>query len=91
MRKMKITHLILLLLLHGFVFGQIISYELIENWNQQEVSQLYSQYGIPSSAGEINYSVDGYKILYFTPDFDGQLVVCSGAIFLPVATPGLKK
>ncbi len=85
MENMKTTHLVLLFLLHGFVFGQIISYELIESWNQQEVSQLYSQYGIPSSTGEINYSVDGYKILYFTPDFDGQLVVCSGAIFLPVA------
>ena len=67
----------------NFLFGQIISYELMESWSEEEVSELYSEYGIPESAGTINYPVDGYKILYFTPDYDGELVICSGAIFLP--------
>ncbi len=63
---------------------QIVSYELIKHWSKEEVSDLYMEYSIPESTGEINYAVDGYKVLYFTPDYNGELVICSGAIFLPV-------
>ena len=80
----KSSLLLLMCLLSSFIYGQIISYELIQNWSKEEVSNIYSQYGVPESTGEINYGVDGYKILYFTPDFNGELVICSGAIFLPV-------
>ena len=65
------------------VYAQIISYELVESWSEQEVSQVYSNYSIPASVGQINYGVDGYKVLYYTPDFNGELVICSGAIYLP--------
>ena len=74
---------IFILIFSYHLTGQIISYELIESWSTTEVDQLYSQYNIPSIAGEINYAVDGYKVLYLTPDFDGELVICSGAIFVP--------
>ena len=62
---------------------QIISYELIKSWSKEEVSNLYQEYGIPESSGQINYAVNGYKILYFTPEYNGEIVMCSGAIFLP--------
>ena len=64
--------------------GQIISYELIKNWPIEEIGNLYSEYNIPESVGEINYSVDGYKVMYLTPDYDGSMVICSGAIYIPV-------
>ncbi|MAQ70098.1 MAG: hypothetical protein CMD23_03275 [Flavobacteriales bacterium] len=85
MKKSQLLKLTTLFLFSSILSSQIISYELITSWSQEEVENLYNQYGIPSSTGEINYSVDGYKILYFTPDFNGELVICSGAIFLPVA------
>ena len=75
--------IILSLISSHYLFGQIISYELSESWSQEDVANLYDEYGIPQSAGQINYAVDGYKVLYFTPDYNGELVICSGAIFLP--------
>ena len=81
---MKHITLYTCLIFSNIAFGQIISYELMKNWSKEEVTELYSLYGIPSGAGEVNYSVDGYKVLYLTPDFNGELVTCSGAIFLPV-------
>ena len=66
-----------------YTLSQIMSYELSESWSKEQVSQLYDQYGIPESTGSINYAVDGYKILYQTPDYNGELVLCSGAMFLP--------
>ena len=83
MKPSKVFLFKILFLFSNMISGQIISYELIESWSTEEVSNLYNQYNIPSEAGEINYAVDGYKILYLTPDFDKNLVVCSGAIFLP--------
>ena len=76
-------NIILSLISTHYLFGQIISYELSESWSQEEVVNLYNEYGIPQSAGQINYAVDGYKVLYFTPDYNGELVICSGAMFLP--------
>lgn len=75
--------IIVSLISNYYLFGQIISYELSESWSQEDVANLYNEYGIPQSAGQINYAVDGYKVLYFTPDYNGELVICSGAIFLP--------
>ena len=81
---MKKTILIFLLITHiSCLWSQIISYELSESWSKEEVNTLYDINGIPTSTGEINYAVDGYKILYYTPDYNGELVVCSGAMFLP--------
>ena len=63
--------------------SQIISYELIESWTTNEVSQLYSDYSIPPTVGNVTYSVDGYKLNYLTEDFDGEKVLCSGSIYFP--------
>ena len=66
--------------------SQIISYELVKSWTISEVEQIYSSNYLPSTVGEINFEVDGYKILYFTPNHNGDLVLCSGAIYLPKGT-----
>tara|TARA_B100001250_G_C19807070_1_gene793873 strand:- start:336 stop:1703 length:1368 start_codon:yes stop_codon:yes gene_type:complete len=79
----KLILIFFLIIQTNYVWSQIISYELAESWSKEDVSSIYTQYGIPESAGAINYPVDGYKILYFTPDYNGDLVICSGAIFLP--------
>ena len=80
---MKYTTYVLILVLSNFLHGQIISTELMESWSTDEVNNLYNEYGIPLSTGQINYPVDGYKILYLTPDYNEELVICSGAIYLP--------
>jgi len=67
-------------------FSQIISYELVQTWTTNQVQQMYNNNGIPSEAGDIHFAVEGYKIVYFTPDHTGELVLCSGAIYLPKNT-----
>ncbi len=64
-------------------FSQIISYDLIESWTLEDVQDIYDSNNFPPNTGEINFEVDGYKILYFTPNHNGDLVLCSGAIYLP--------
>jgi len=70
----------------SFSYSQIISYELVQTWTTNQVQQVYNNNGVPSEAGDVNFAVEGYKILYFTPDHNGELVLCSGAIYLPKNT-----
>jgi len=67
-------------------FSQIVSYELVRSWTISDVENVYSLNSLPSSVGQINFEVDGYKILYFTPNHNGDLVLCSGAMYLPKGT-----
>ncbi len=78
--------LLIYFLTFSFCSAQIISFELVRSWSISDVQQMYNSNGLPSNVGEINFAVDGYKILYFTPNFDGNLVLCSGAIYLPKET-----
>ena len=66
--------------------SQIVSYELVKSWSLSEVQDMYNDNLLPSNVGQINFEVDGYKILYFTPNHNGDLVLCSGAIYLPKGT-----
>ncbi len=75
-----------LLFIFSLSFSQIISYELVKSWTISEVEQMYNTNSLPSNVGNINFEVDGYKILYFTPNHNGDLVLCSGAIYLPKGT-----
>ncbi len=74
------------LFIFSLSFSQIISYELVKSWTISEVDQMYNTNSLPSNVGNINFEVDGYKILYFTPNHNGDLVLCSGAIYLPKGT-----
>ena len=76
----------LFLFFSSLCFSQIISYELVQTWTTNQVQQMYNNNGIPSEAGDVHFAVEGYKILYFTPDHTGELVLCSGAIYLPKNT-----
>ena len=76
----------LFLIFSSLCFSQIISYELVQTWTTNQVQQMYDNNGIPSEAGDVHFAVEGYKILYFTPDHTGELVLCSGAIYLPKNT-----
>ena len=49
-------------------FSQIVSYELVKSWTISDVENMYESNSFPSSVGQINFEVDGYKILYFTPN-----------------------
>ena len=63
--------------------GQIVSYELIESWDSSEIQNIYSENSIPSYAGEINFGVKGYKVVYLTSNENDSLVDATAAIFLP--------
>ena len=71
---------------YSLSFSQIVSYELVKSWTISDVENMYSSNSFPSSVGQINFEVDGYKILYFTPNHNGDLVLCSGAMYLPKGT-----
>ena len=77
---------IFLILLPFFSISQIVSYELQNSWSIFDVQDLYTSSNLPDYIGEINYDVEGYKVLYYTPNEDGDLVLASGAVFLPVNT-----
>ena len=66
--------------------SQIISFELTESWSYEDIQEIYSNDMYPENIGQINYEVDGYKIWYLTPNHNNNLVLCSGAIFLPQNT-----
>jgi len=65
-------------------FSQITSYELVDSWSIFEIENIYAANMLPSYSAEINYEVDGYKVLYNTINEQGASVTASGAIFLPV-------
>lgn len=76
--------LYLFILIYSLTFSQIVSFELVESWSTFDVQDIYTFGDIPQYVGEINYEVDGYRISYLTPNENGDLVIASGAIFVPV-------
>jgi len=80
-----------LILFSSLTVSQIISFDLEESWSIIDVQDIYTFGGVPEYVGEINYDVNAYRVSYLTPDAMGNLVIASGAIFVPVdplcATP----
>ena len=75
---------IVLLLFPVYLFSQIIDFELQESWSILDIQDVYTFNALPDYIGEINYEVEGYRVSYLAPNETGDLVVNSGAIFLPV-------
>ena len=65
-------------------FCQLISYELIQTWSIDDVQDVYNFSSIPSYAGDVNYQVEGYKVSYYSSDYNGNQVVATGAIYIPI-------
>ena len=76
--------LCLFILIYSFTFSQIVSFELVESWSTFDVQDIYTFGDIDQYVGEINYEVDGYRVSYLTSNENGDLVIASGAIFVPV-------
>ena len=76
--------LIILWVFPLYLCSQIIDFELQKSWSITDVQDVYTFNALPDYIGEINYEVDGYKISYMAPNEEGDLVINSGAIFLPV-------
>ena len=81
MKKLFLNFLCLIISINSF--SQIVDYDLVESWTLDEVQEIYNSNIALQNAGQINYEVDGYKIRYFSPNHNGDLVLCSGAIYLP--------
>ena len=82
----KIFFVLLFFFIYMSSFSQIISYDLVESWTLDDVQNIYDSNNFPDNTGQINFEVDGYKILYLTPNHNDDLVLCSGAIYLPRGT-----
>ena len=65
-------------------FCQLISYELIQTWSIDDVQDVYNFSSIPPYAGDVNYQVEGYKVSYYSSDYNGNQVVATGAIYIPI-------
>ncbi len=65
-------------------FSQLISYELIQTWSIDDVQDVYNFSSIPSYAGDVNYQVEGYKVSYYSSDHNGNQVIATGAIYIPI-------
>ncbi|MEM7369287.1 MAG: lipase family protein [Bacteroidota bacterium] len=65
--------------------GDLISSQLIGTRTQSEIETIYAQFGIPVFLSPIQYDVDLYKLVYFTPDASGEnLTIASGLVMVPV-------
>tara|TARA_Y100000994_G_scaffold242984_1_gene240629 strand:+ start:3624 stop:4955 length:1332 start_codon:yes stop_codon:yes gene_type:complete len=74
-----------LLMMTSYVsFSQIISSDLEESFSIFDIQDIYTFGDIPSYIGDINYEVEAYKVLYYTPNENGELVIASGSIFIPI-------
>ncbi len=72
------------LLVPLFLSGQIISFDLEASWSIYEIQDIYTFSSLPDYVGEINYSVEAYKVSYLTSDANGDPIIASGAIFVPL-------
>lgn len=68
-------------------FSQLVSDTFLVNYTTQQVDSIYTANGIPPFAGEVNYPVDTYKIIYKTPGPLGDTTIASGALFVPQNAP----
>ncbi len=69
-------------------FEHIISYELLETITAEEVKERFGDNTLISQIA--NFDVDAYKVLYFTPNYDGTMVEASGLVLIP-EVPGSVK
>ena len=75
---------IIALLFPALLFSQIIDFTHEESWSIYDIQDFYLWSNLPSYAGEVNYGVNAYSVVYMTPNENGDLVEASGAIFLPI-------
>jgi len=68
-------------------FSQLVSDTFLVSYTMQQVDSVYTANGIPTFAGEVNYPVDAYKVIYQTPDASGDTTIASGALFMPQNVP----
>ena len=64
--------------------SQITSFELEATWSIYDIQDVYTFSTLPDYVGEINYEVEAYKVSYLTSDANGDSIIASGAIFVPL-------
>lgn len=89
MNKLAYLSILPFLFLFSLVFpfvvaGQITSFELEETWSIYDIQDVYTFSGLPDYVGEINHAVEGYKVSYLTSDANGNPIIASGAVFVPL-------
>ena len=67
-----------------FLSAQITSFELVATWSIYDIQDVYTFSSLPDYVGEINYEVEAYKVSYLTSDANGDPIMASGAIFIPL-------
>jgi hypothetical protein len=68
--------------------GEIVSATLVQTLDTMQIRQKLNSNGASSlSFVQLKYSIDFYKVIYKTIDFDGNATIASGAVILPKGTP----
>lgn len=65
--------------------GDIVSYDLIKNYPQEELKAFFKQQHIPSVMLGVKHGINIYEVVYLTTYADGSLVRASGMLFVPQA------
>ena len=78
----------ILILYLGFVvcstsYSQIISYKKINSFSIEDLHEKWNSSDVPKLIAPINYAIDIYDVLYYTPWHDGSLIQASGLYFVP--------
>ena len=63
----------------NILFSQLVSDTFLVSYTMQQVDSIYTANGIPTFAGEVNYPVSAYKIIYQTPNPSGDTTIASGS------------
>jgi hypothetical protein len=81
-RSLLLTLLLLSTYCSAFAV-EIISSTLVKTFSIAELQDFYKKKKVPAFIVPVRYGVDIYKILYKTPNENGELVKASGLFFIP--------
>jgi hypothetical protein len=87
MKKLLSLSALALLPLLSIAQGTIIEDTIVRQLTTQDIDDLLASQGIPSGILPLNYEVDVHRIVYDTPDPNGNPTYASGLVFIPREVP----
>lgn len=82
-RSNLVLFILLFLSLNLFSQGNILSYEIVKSYSEEDLQELWKKQGIPKLFAPITSAVDVYEIIYESTWIDGSKIKASGLYFLP--------
>lgn len=83
MRKLLLTIITVISFLNILNSQYLIDYELLQSYNETDVTNYLTNEGIPVIFVSITNGMDIYKIKYNTVSYDSSSTIASGTVFIP--------